>query len=124
MQTAPLGDAAGENFGVLRLRRQVINPYSYIGGIITSRLGTDGRYNITYGLDGIWRIRGDAYFIFHWAQTYEDGASNRALSLDRTRFGVTWERRTQRGFGGVLRFSRTGPDGSLNRRSRPAGCSP
>ncbi len=39
MQTAALDDNPSENFGVLRLRRQVINPYSYFGGMLTSRVG-------------------------------------------------------------------------------------
>jgi len=110
MQTASLDDVPSENFGVLRLRRQVINPYSYIGGIATSRIGTDGRYNVAYGFDGIWRVRGDDYLSFHWAQTYEDGAANRPLSLDAAKIALIWERRTQKGLGATVRFSRAGPD--------------
>jgi hypothetical protein len=44
MQMAPLKDENGkdqllpsENLGVARLRRQVLNPYSYVGGMATSR---------------------------------------------------------------------------------------
>ena len=48
MQTAALDEEnPSENFGVLRLRRQVINPYSYFGGIVTSRVGAGGRYDST-----------------------------------------------------------------------------
>jgi hypothetical protein len=110
MQTASLDDLSSENFGILRLRRQVINPFSYVGGIITSRIGADGSYNVAYGLDGIWRVGGDNYLSFHWAQTYEDGAANRPLSFDATKFALIWERRTQKGLGYNLRFSRAGPD--------------
>lgn len=110
MQTAVLDDNPSENFGVLRLRRQVINPYSYLGGMVTSRLGTDGSYNVAYGLDWIWRVRGDDYFTLQWAQTFEDGAANRALSFDSSRFALMWERRTTRGFGSTIRFARVGPD--------------
>ena len=110
MQTAALDDMPSENFGVLRLRRQVINPYSYVGGIVTSRLGADGRYNIAYGLDGIWRVRGDDYLTLQWSQTFETGAANRAFSFDSSRFTLMWERRTTAGFGTQLRFSRTGPE--------------
>jgi hypothetical protein len=108
MQTASLDDIPTENFGVVRLRRRVINAYSYIGGMVTSRIGADGRYNAAYGVDGIWRIRGDDYFSFHWAQTFENGRDNRALSFDSSRFAVMWERRTKAGFGTEVRFSRTG----------------
>ncbi|HSA95727.1 MAG TPA: DUF5916 domain-containing protein [Acidobacteriota bacterium] len=110
MQTAAFEDHPSENFGVLRLRRQVINPFSYVGGILTSRIGADGTYNLAYGLDWIWRTRGDDYFTLQWASTFENGAANRAFSLDSSRFAAMWERRTTRGFGTTLRFARVGPD--------------
>ena len=110
MQTAALDDNPSENFGVLRLRRQVINPYSYLGGMVTSRLGTDGSYNVAYGLDWIWRAGGDDYFTLQWAQTFQDGAANRAFLLDSSRFALMWERRTTKGFGTTVRFSSTGSD--------------
>ena len=43
MQTAESGDVAGENLGVARVRRQVLNENSYLGGIATSRLGGGDR---------------------------------------------------------------------------------
>lgn len=46
MHTDEKGDQPMENFGAVRLRRQVFNPYSYAGGIATSRIGTDGQYNL------------------------------------------------------------------------------
>ena len=110
MQTAAVEDNPSENFGVLRLRRRVFNPYSYIGGILTSRLGADGSYNVAYGLDGIFRLFGDDYLTIHWAQTYETGASNRAFSLDPTKLGLVWERRTRNGLGYQFRISRAGRD--------------
>ena len=108
MQTAALDDTPSENFGVLRLRRQVINPYSYLGGMLTSRLGVDGSYGVDYGLDWIWRMAGDDYFTLQWAQTFKDGQTNRAFDLASGRVAVMWERRTTKGFGTTVRFSRTG----------------
>ena len=110
MQTAAFEDYSGENFGVLRLRRQMINPFSYLGGILTSRLAAGGGYNVAYGLDWIWRVRGDDYLTLQWAQTFENGAANRAFSLDSSRFAVMWERRTTDGFGTTMRFARVGED--------------
>jgi hypothetical protein len=110
MQTEALDENPSENFGVFSLRRQVINPFSYVGSMVTSRLGTDGSYNVAYGLDWIWRMRGDDYLTLQWSQTYENGAANRALSLDNARFTFMYERRTTRGFGTTFRFSRTGED--------------
>ncbi|MEE9190002.1 MAG: DUF5916 domain-containing protein, partial [Candidatus Neomarinimicrobiota bacterium] len=41
-----------ENFGVARIRKQVFNPYSYIGGIFTSRVGKSDNSNYNLGFDG------------------------------------------------------------------------
>jgi len=61
-----------ENFGVVRLRRRVFNPYSYAGGLVTSRLGGDGGYNVAYGLDAVVRLFGDDYLTVKWSQTFDD----------------------------------------------------
>ena len=112
MQTASLrsADAPSENFGVLRLRRRVFNPYSYVGGMLTSRLGTDGSYNVVYGLDGTFRVRGDDYLLINWAQSFEEGKMNRADSLDPSRFRVGWEKRSRQGLGLNLNLSYSGKD--------------
>lgn len=110
MQTASVEDKPSENFTVYRLRRRVFNPYSYLGGILTRRIGRDGSYNVAYGLDGIIRLFGDDYLSFHWAQTFETDAENRPLSLRPSRVSVDLERRTQRELGYSFSFSRTGVD--------------
>jgi len=112
MQTARLEEEAlpSQNFTVLRARRQVFNPYSYVGGIVTSMLGADGSYNVAYGLDGILKVLGDDYFQFHWAQTFENGRANQPLSLDPSRFSLNWERRSQKGLGYDLILSWRGED--------------
>lgn len=98
MQTAPLDTVPSENFGVLRARRRVFNPYSYFGGILTSRLGMDGSYNTAYGLDGIFRLFGDDYLTLKWTQTFETGLSNNPLSLSPVRILADWQRRNEEGF--------------------------
>lgn len=117
MHTAPLKtrNSAGlleeinpsENFGVLRMRRQVINPNSYIGAMGTSRLGADGSYNFAYGVDGIFRIFGDDYIDIKWAQTFEDSLKNSSFS-EPLRFTASWERRTNKGLGYEAGFSHSG----------------
>jgi hypothetical protein len=106
MQTAPLksegssGDSEfampSENFGALRFRRRVFNENSYIGTMATSRLGTDGSYNLAYGLDGIFRLFGDDYLEFRWCQSFEDSISNHSLN-EPTLLMTTWERRANKG---------------------------
>jgi len=71
MQTAESDSLPSENFGVLRLRRQVFNAYSYTGAMVTSRVGVDGNYNVAYGLDGVVRVAGDDYLTLQWAQSFD-----------------------------------------------------
>ncbi|MEZ5069869.1 MAG: DUF5916 domain-containing protein [Bacteroidales bacterium] len=110
MQTAESGDIAGENFGVLRMRRQVINPNSYVGGIVTSRIGLDGRENLSYGLDGIFRLFGDDYLDVKWAQSYDDEMTGNMASLDPSFMMVNWERRSEEGFAYVLNYTYLGEE--------------
>lgn len=97
LQTASFEELPSENFGALRLKRRTFNQYSYLGGMLTSRLGVDGTYNFAYGLDGVIRVFGDDYLTIRWAQTLHDSAENNPLSLDPTNIYVNWERRKQEG---------------------------
>jgi len=111
MQTAPFEDTLpSENFGVLRMRRQVINENSYIGGMFTSRIGMDGSYNTAYGLDAILRIFGDDYLDIKFAQSFETGSENNPVSLDPSKMQISWERRSEEGFAYNLSWSRSGED--------------
>ncbi|MEZ5071985.1 MAG: hypothetical protein R2751_13755 [Bacteroidales bacterium] len=77
MQTQSLDTVPSENFGVARVRRQVFNANSYVGAIMTSRLGADGTYNLAYGADGIFRVFGDDYLDVRVAQTLKREARTR-----------------------------------------------
>ena len=79
MQTASTSISPAENLGVVRLRRNVINDRSYVGGILTSRLGNDGSYNIAYGIDGDINISGNDYLAFSLSQSVEDSIVNNEL---------------------------------------------
>ncbi len=110
MQTAAVKDQnlPSENVGVLRLRRQVFNPNSWAGAVVTNRIGTDGTFNTAYGLDGIVKLFGDDYLSWNWAQTFETGKPNRALALDSAKFRVDWQRRTLKGLAYDFDVSRAG----------------
>jgi hypothetical protein len=101
MQTAESDSLPSENFGVLRLRRQVLNAYSYAGAMVTSRIGTDGSYNLAYGLDGVVRLAGDDYLTLQWAQTFDrEQIDDGDLGLVNSgRFTAEIERRRRRGLG-------------------------
>ncbi len=108
MQTARFDDNPSENFGVVRMKRKVFNPNSYVGGMFTSRLGTNGTYNLAYGLDGQFRVTGDEYLTLRWAQTFENEAQNQIFNMSPSRFMVNWEHRNQKGFGYDFVYSWSG----------------
>ena len=110
MQTAEYEETPGENFGVLRMRRQVINPNSYVGGIITSRLGMNGYQNFAYGFDGIFRLFGDDYLNVKWSQSYDSKIGNKMNSFDPSFIMVDWERRSEEGFGYKLNYIFSGQE--------------
>ncbi len=101
MQSAETDNTPSENFGVVRLRRQLFNPYSYGGAMVTSRIGTDGSYNIAYGLDAVVRIMGDDYLTLQWAQTadHEQIDADQYEPFSSARFTAEMTRRRREGFG-------------------------
>ena len=108
MQTEKFEDLLSENFNVLQLRRQIINPYSYIGGMVTSRIGNRDSWNTAYGIDGIFRIFGDDYLNLKWAQSFENGKKNQIDSFESSKIYVNWNRRSNKGLGYNLSYSRSG----------------
>ncbi|OGU07473.1 MAG: hypothetical protein A2W29_08950 [Gemmatimonadetes bacterium RBG_16_66_8] len=96
MQTAAAAGQPSENFGVARVRQQVLNPYSTLGGMITTRVGEDGGDNVATGVDAVIRPVGDEYVTVKAARTFEGGAGGPSLAA-ATRVLLGWERRTQGG---------------------------
>ena len=112
MQTARKEDIPSENLGVLRLRRQVFNPHSYAGVMLTNRIDEKGTYNFAYGLDGIFRIFKKEYLTLKWGQTFEEQAVQEQPSnfLDTAMFLAELTRRTDVGFDYELVAARRGKD--------------
>jgi hypothetical protein len=106
--TAEEKEISSANNSVLRFRRQVFNENTYIGGMITSKIGTDSTYNIAYGLDGIFSFPKENYLSVAWAQSFENDLENEVFDMapSRVRFNLT--RRTYDGFGYILDYSRAG----------------
>jgi len=98
LQTASFEDLPSENFGAFRVKKRVFNEYSYLGAMLTTRLGVDGTYNIGYGLDGVIRVIGDEYLTIRMAQTLQDSVENDPLSMEPTSITLNWERRKLEGF--------------------------
>lgn len=112
MQTDKSIDLPSENFGVLRLRRRIINPNSTVGAILTSRAGTDGSSNYAYGLDATIRAVGDDYLQLNWAQVFDHELVKPRFrtGLNVARARVQWERRTSVGLGYAASVSYAGRD--------------
>jgi hypothetical protein len=79
MQTEAEWGLPGENFGVLRVRRPVLNPFSHVGGMLTTRVGGSVR-NVAGGMDTHLRLFGDEYLTLKWAASADDRDPARAGS--------------------------------------------
>ncbi len=114
------GDDPRQHFGVFRLRRPIINPFSTVGVMATSVSG-GGAHNLALGADTSVRVHGDHYLTLKWASTFDDRLPAGTSVVSRSQWYSRWERRTGRGLGYTLQYSRVGdqfkPDlGFLPRR--------
>ena len=108
MQTGARDSLASENFGVLRLKRGVFNLNSAIGAMVTSRVTTNGRFNVAAGVDAVIRPVGDEYLTFRWAQTYTSDFPNPIVGWNQSLMLLRWERRNQLGVSYVGELIRSG----------------
>ncbi len=109
MQTAAQGDLSSENVGVVRLRQRVIDEFSSVGAMVTTRVGSTGRNNVAYGLDGVLRWTGDEYIVFQWAHTFDEAAAQ-AGGLESGLARARVERRRDDGFSYYAEGIRAGAD--------------
>ena len=110
LQTAKYDTTPSQNFGVIRMRRQVINQNSYVGGIFTSRINSNGNGNYTYGIDGIFKLFGDDFLNIKWAQSFDSITGKDFTFLDPAFILIDWERRSQKGLGYNLNYTYSGTD--------------
>ena len=109
MQTDDVPGTPAENFGVVRLRRPVLNPSSTAGLLMTTYYG-GGHYNVALGADTSLRVHGDEYVGLKWAATLDDRARETADVGSRSFVDARWDRRTQRGLSYSWQFTRAGSD--------------
>lgn len=100
MQTESLSELQlpGENFGVYRVRRDLINANSYLGGIVTTRLGMDGSYNIGAGADFIYNYSGSHYIDLKYAATFDDQFTETANPFSNSIIRLFLQKQSSRGF--------------------------
>ncbi|MBD3616894.1 MAG: carbohydrate binding family 9 domain-containing protein [Gracilimonas sp.] len=108
MQTEAAQGVSSKNNSVLRLRRQIINENTYVGGMMTSLIGTDGSQNIAYGIDGVFKLFDQSYLTTAWAQTFDDEKNSELLSTDPSRLRINFENRDFAGFTYDLSYSYSG----------------
>ena len=109
MQTAPHDGRPSENMAVLRLQQQILNTYSSVGAMLTSRLGSGRGNNVAYGADVVLRPFGDEWITVKWAQSFDAAIAERsafAAGLIQAR----WERLRDAGFSYAGEFLRVGGD--------------
>jgi hypothetical protein len=109
MQTATAEGIGSENVGVVRVSQQVLNPYSSVGGMATTRLGGPAGDNVAYGLDGSFRLVGDEYLTLKWARTFDEVLGARTAA-ESGLYLVRWERQTDEGLSYWAEHNRVGPD--------------
>jgi hypothetical protein len=117
---------AGENFGVARVRRRLFNASSYLGGMVTTRMGTDGNESIAAGLDASLQLPNNHYATARFAATDRNDPSGSFSLADNGQLYLSWERRNARGFSYHVKLNRIGesytPDvGFLPRRDATFG---
>lgn len=109
MQTARRNGLPSENFGVARFKRQVLNSYSTVGSMVTTRVGEDGSYNVGAGLDASIRPVGDEYLTLKLARTFDSDYPGIGLvDLDAARLFARWERRNEVGLSYAAEVVRSG----------------
>jgi len=109
METRAQNAAPSENFGVLRVRHPVLNPWSTVGLMATSYIG-GGRRNAAVGADGVFRYHGDQYLTLKVAGTADNADTNSVSLSERTLVDLKLERRTGRGLQYNLNLTRAGKD--------------
>lgn len=99
MQTEAISnlDIASRNFGVLRARRDIINSNSYTGGMLATRIGTDGSYNIATGFDILYNYKGDHFAELKIASTFDDRFSQDFSLIDNSIIRLFLNRRASSG---------------------------
>jgi len=124
MQTAASGDTGSENAGLLRVRREVLNGSSYVGGIVTSRIEAQGGRSFAGGGDALLNPRGQNYISLGVAATHQDGDT---LEIGKRTFArARWERRGVYGLGVDVELAHVGSGfeptlGFLARRDHARG---
>ena len=109
MQTASQGELESENFGVIRIRKNIINENSTIGLIATNRADFKNTYNRVFGFDATVRVFKENYISFKWAQNFTD-QDETINDLKPSKYFVEISKRSQKGFTYTANYGKAGKD--------------
>ncbi len=90
MQTETETSGVSENFGVMRLRRRVLNDQSTLGALVTTRIDTDGNTNVAYIADSRLQVFANDYLTAQWGQSFDNEQNEDNFNSGMAR--LTWER--------------------------------
>lgn len=112
IQTQSYEAFEAENFGVIRLKKQILNPQSYIGSIYTHRLGLDGAQNLVFGFDVDYNVKDESFVQFKIAQTLDNelGYNQNIVGTSGIASRLTVDRRSNIGWFYRFMINYTGED--------------
>jgi hypothetical protein len=108
MQTQRVDSIRSTNYGVLRFRRQVINDFTYVGGMLANKIDDQGRYNTSVGVDLIARLSTNDYMEIGYAQTFYNDANSHLFDPSTTNARIAFTSRKNIGFGYFTEVGRNG----------------
>ena len=103
-----LVQVASTNHGVLRLRKQVFNQTSYVGGMVTSQIDVHGNYNINTAVDLIYNPFRNDYLTANYTQTFDNDHPVRKDFYNFGKVYLNWQNRSEVGFSYTFQLSRAG----------------
>jgi hypothetical protein len=96
------------NHGVLRLRKQVFNETSYVGGMVTSKIDAMGHYNINTAADMILNPFKNNYITTNYVHTFDNSVQYTGNPLDHSKVFFDWQNRATVGLNYDFTFARAG----------------
>ncbi|HLF34102.1 MAG TPA: hypothetical protein VI583_07690, partial [Cyclobacteriaceae bacterium] len=99
---------ASANHGVFRARKQVFNPTSYAGGMITSRIDASGNYNINAAADLIFNPFRNDYITANYIHTFDNTLAETDQFFNQGKFYLNWLNRSNIGLTYEFSISRAG----------------
>lgn len=108
MQTSTVNEHETENDAAIRVRRSIINSGSFIGGLVTSRIGSNGSHGFVAASDAVVRPFGNDFVTVQGAASTDNDGDSTSLNGGMGR--ISWERRSNRGLQYVASYRLLGRD--------------